>query len=319
LSHPSLTVLHHKPVFGALLAVALGVVLSACVHADAAPPTCSPTQEPVKTTLVYGDDSPYPEGATYACMASCPEGQRRVLVGQDAEPELKLFVFNGKRQREVRYECKPAPADRASAVARSPSTSPRTGVEIRSSTGNDLASAQPAPSATTTAEVTPSKAPTSVDFWAQARQEDQDSESAALDRVESDLAVVEGKTAWSDAETDRVARCAHVVGEMTKAPHGPLDARLSRVVSRLTPLVKRAIALDEAKKKTGAAQQARRDAEARRQLLPACIQCCLTAFIGATRDHCQTSCEANPNNYAGINSAEFVKQYGGSLLYCRTP
>jgi hypothetical protein len=165
----------------------------------------------------------------------------------------------------------------------------------------------------------PTPSMTSADAWAQAKREEADSETAALDQVEADLALVDRKATWGDAETDRVARCAHVVGDLRQARDGQLDARLSRVVDRLTPMVKRAIAINDARKKTEAVEQAQRDTETRKQLLPTCIQCCLTSFIGATRDHCQATCGANPSTYVGVNSAELVTQYGGTILYCRTP
>ena len=88
---------------GVLLTATLSA--SACVHAQSAPPVCSPAEEAVKTSLVYDHDDPNPEGATYSCESACPQGQHRVLVEQDGAPELKLFVFNGKRQRAVRYAC----------------------------------------------------------------------------------------------------------------------------------------------------------------------------------------------------------------------
>jgi predicted dehydrogenase len=83
------------------------VTSMACVSARTAPPGCAPTEEAIKTSLVFDHGDRVLEGATYSCEAACPQGQSRDVVWEDNSAQLKLGVFNGKWQKELRYACIP--------------------------------------------------------------------------------------------------------------------------------------------------------------------------------------------------------------------
>jgi hypothetical protein len=291
----------------AWIGAGFGLTLVACVHANAVPPTCSPTQEPVKTSLVYDHDDPNPEGATYTCENACPEGQRRVLVSEDREAELKLFVFNGKRQRDLRYECRATPALDSATAENSKATSHSVSKRMAPEATTETAAIDRAPlwASPVSATAPPQNSTTSADAWARAREEDAASEGASLDQVESDLALLEQKREpWGDAELARATTCKHVLTELDQRHEGQRpEPRLERDVSRfnaLTPRIQRALALAEQRKHRQEVAEAKARAEAERQLLPVCIDCCLKSWAGATRDHCDAACRSNPHSYASF-------------------
>ncbi len=149
-----------------------------------------------------------------------------------------------------------------------------------------------------------------------ARQDERDSENAALDKIESDIAALEKKPEpWGDVEIQRGNNSHRALKELlSHHEEGQAPPRLVQDAIRLQnldPKYRRAIALAEQRQKQAAADEARREAAAQKQLLPICINCCLRVFAGATRDHCEAACGSDVTTYVGSD--------GGHELYCRSP
>lgn len=160
-------------------------------------------------------------------------------------------------------------------------------------------------------------------------QEELNKQDTALDGIEPDFAALERTPEpWGDSELEKARKCLAVVFEF-KNRHAdkPLEPRLARDINRyiaLDPKIHRAKELAAQRAQQEKLDQQKRDAEAQRQLLPACIQCCLTSFVGATRDHCEAACGDNPRRYVDFEggspaeAAKWVRENpGASLFYCK--
>ena len=79
----------------------------ACVSGQMHPPHCEAPEQPVVTSSVFDHEVSVPAGKTWSCEAPCAPGQKRALVYEDGQPELKLFVFNGQLQQIYEHACVP--------------------------------------------------------------------------------------------------------------------------------------------------------------------------------------------------------------------
>ena len=138
-----------------------------------------------------------------------------------------------------------------------------------------------------------------------ARQDNRDTENAALDKIEPDIVALEKKPEpWGDVDIQRMDNSySGLKSLIAHHDEGQAPPRLQQDAIRLDNLVpkyKRATALAEQRQQQAAAEEARREAAAQKQLVPVCINCCLRAYAGATRDHCEAACGSDVANYVGV-------------------
>jgi hypothetical protein len=117
-------------------ALGAGLVATAgCVAGEPRPPKCADSEQPVITSNVFDHTASKPAGDTWSCEASCPAGQKRVVAYADAEPALRLGVFNGQWQKRYEYQCVPECAE-GEKLERAVATSDSVGAHYRYSCFN---------------------------------------------------------------------------------------------------------------------------------------------------------------------------------------
>lgn len=136
---------------------------------------------------------------------------------------------------------------------------------------------------------------TSADVWEQARKADVANDSSALDKLEGDLATLEKKPdPWGEADLRLYDQCLDTVkairdrGNSALAPR--IDAAVERLLRNKSKAEKGLAALKQQMQKD-AAEQAKRQAEAERQLRPKCVECCHLEVPEATSEHCEAACK----------------------------